>query len=71
MSNQVHKNKLSSLFTELLKEIDSLPLHPKSTLLLYSRSVLSQVLWHVTVADLSKTLVFENLDSGVSKYVPP
>ena len=33
VSNQVHKNKLSSLFTELRKEIYSLPLHPKSKLL--------------------------------------
>ena len=40
MSNQVHKDKLSILFTELLKEIDSLPLHPKNKLLLYSRFVM-------------------------------
>ena len=69
MSNQVHKNKLSSLFTELLKEIDSLPLHPKNKLLLYSRFVLSKVSWHFTVADLSKTWVTENLDNLVSKYI--
>ena len=69
MSNQVHKDKLSTLFTELLKEIDSLPLHPKSKLLLYSRFVLSKVSWHFTVADLSKTWVTENLDNLVSKYI--
>ena len=69
MSNQVHKNKLSSLFTELLKEIDSLPLHPKTKLLLYSRFVLSKVSWHFTVAGLSKTRVTENLDNLVSKYI--
>ena len=61
MSNQVHKNKLSSLFTELLKEIDSLPLHPKDKLLLYSRFVLSKVSWHFTGADLSKTWVAKTL----------
>ena len=69
MSSQIHKNKLSSLFTELLKEIDSLPLHPKNKLLLYSRFVLSKVSWHFTVADLSKTWVTENLDNLVSKYI--
>ena len=69
MSNQVHKDKLSTLFTELLKEIDSLPLHPKNKLLLYSRFVLSKVSWHFTVADLSKTWVNENLDNLVSKDI--
>ena len=69
MSNQVHKSKLSSLFTELLKEIDSLPLHPKNKLLLYSRFALSKVSWHFTVAYLSKTWVTENLDNLVSKYI--
>ena len=69
MSNQVHKDKLSSLFTELRKEIDSLPLHLKNKLLLYSRFVLSKVSWHFTVADLSKTWVTENLDNLVSKYI--
>ena len=69
MSNQVHKDKLSTLFTELLKEIDSLPLHPKNKLLLYSRFALSKVSWHFTVADLSKTWVTENLDNLVSKYI--
>ena len=67
MSNQVHRTKLSSLFTEILKEIDSLPLHPKNKLLLNNRCVLSKVSWHFTVADLSKTWVTENLYNFVSK----
>ena len=69
MSNQVHKNKHSSLFTQLLKEIDSLPLRPKNKLLLYSWYVLSIVSWHFIVADLSETWVTENLDNLVSKYI--
>ena len=69
MSNHVHKNKLSSLFTELLKEIDSLPPHPKNKLPLYSRFVLSKVSWHFTVADLSKTCLNENHDNHDSKYI--
>ena len=69
VSNQVHKYKLSSLFTELLKKIDFLPLHSKNKLLLYSRFALSKVSWHFTAADLSKTCVTENLDNLVSKYI--
>ena len=40
MSNQEHMSKLSSIFTELLTEIDSLPLHPKNKLLLYNSYLL-------------------------------
>ena len=69
MSNQGHIYKLSSLSTELLKEIDSLLLHPKNKPLLYSRSVLYKVSWHFTVADLSKTWITENHDNLVSKYI--
>ena len=69
MSNHVHKNKLSSLFAEILKEIDSLPLHPKNKLLLYNRFALSKVPWHFTAANLSKTWVTENLDNLASNYI--
>ena len=69
MSNQVQKNKLSSLFSDFLKDIDSLPLYPRNKLLLYSRFVFSKVSWHFTVADLSKTWVTENLDNLVSNYI--
>ena len=56
MSNQEHMSKLSSIFTELLTQIDSLPLHPKNKLLLYNSYLLSQVSWHLTVANLSKPI---------------
>ena len=69
MSNQEHMSKLSSIFTELLTQIDSLPLHPKNKLLLYSSYLLSQVSWHLTVADLSKTWIVENLDNQVSAFI--
>ena len=69
MSNQEHKAKLNSLFSELLQEIDPLPLHPKNKLLLYNRYLLSKVSWHFTVANLSKTWIVENLDNLVSKYI--
>ena len=63
------KIKLSSLFTDLLKEINSLPINSKNKLLLYSRFVLCKVSWHFAVADLSKTWVTENFDNLVSKYI--
>ena len=69
MSNQEHMSKLSSIFTELITQIDSLPLHPKNKLLLYNSYLLSQVSWHLTVADLSKTWIVENLDNQVSAFV--
>ena len=43
MSNENDKTKLLSLFMNLLKEIDDLPLHPKNKLLLHHRYVLSKV----------------------------
>ena len=66
LSNQEHMSKLSSIFTELLTQIYSLPLHPKNKLLLYNSYLLSQVSWHLTVADLSKTWIVKNLDNQVS-----
>ena len=69
MSNQEHMSKLSSIFTELLTQIDSLPLHPKNKLLLYNSYLLSQVSWHLTVADLSKTWIVENLDNQLSAFI--
>ena len=69
MSNQEHMSKLSFIFTELLTQIYSLPLHPKNKLLLYNSYLLSQVSWHLTVADLSKTWIVENLDNQVSAFI--
>ena len=69
MGNQVHANKLSSLFSELLKEIGSLPLYPKYKLLLSRSYVLSKVSQHFTVANLPNTWITENLNNLLFKYV--
>ena len=69
MSNENHKTELTTLFNELMTDIDSKPLHPKNKLLLYSRYVLSKLAWHFTVATLSKTWVTENIDSIANKYI--
>ena len=52
-----------------MNRIDSLSCHPKNKLLIYHRFVLSKLLWHLTVADLSKIWVVQNLDTIVTKYV--
>ena len=69
MSNENHKTELTTLFNELMTDIDSKPLHPKNKLLLYSRYVLSKLAWHFTVATLSKTWVTENIVSVANKYI--
>ena len=69
MSNENHKTELTTLFNELMTDIDSKPLHPKNKLLLHSRYVLSKLAWHFTVATLSTTWVTENIDSIANKYI--
>ena len=69
MTNQEHKSDLLSSLSNMLKQIDSQPLHAKNKLLLYHNFVLSKISWNLTVADLSKKWVVENLDSLVSKYI--
>jgi len=53
----------------MMSDIDMKPLHPKNKLLLYSRYVLSKISWHLTVADLGKTWVTENLDPIINQYL--
>ena len=55
MTNKTHKSKVVSIFFDLLKQIDCLPLYRENKLKLYSRHVLSKAAWHCIVADLSKT----------------
>ena len=69
MTNQEHKSDLLSSLSNMLKQIDSQPLHAKNKLRLYHNFLLSKISWNLTVADLSKTWVVENLDNLVSKYI--
>ena len=66
MSNNNHKEELTSLVNEIMTDIDLKPLHPKNKLL-YSRYVLSKLSWYFTVATLSKTWVTENIDPIVNQ----
>ena len=69
MSNAMHKSELLEILESLMSDVDILPIHPKSKVLLFQRHVLSKLSWHLTVADLSKTWVCKNLDNKVSKYI--
>ena len=54
------------LVTNLMKQIDGIPCHPKNKLLPYHRFVLSNLSWHFTTANLGKTGVVENIDHLVA-----
>ena len=69
MDNTDHMSALLSTINDLMMKVDCLPCHPKNKLLLYHRFVLSKLSWHLTIADLSKTRIIENLDSIVTGYV--
>ena len=69
MDNQVHMSEALELLSDLMKKIDDLSCHPKNKLIIYHRYVLSKLSWHLTIADLSKTLVIQNLDNVVSRYM--
>ena len=63
---------MSDLFDtthSLMSKIKDLPSHPKNKLLLYHRLLLSKLSWNLTIADISKTWIIDNLDSIVSKYI--
>ena len=69
MSDDDHKSEVLDTLTDLLNEIDDLPLHPKNKIRLYSQYALSKISWHFTVSDIGKTWVNEMLDTVVSKYI--
>ena len=69
MNNLQHMSDLLDITTTLMTKINDLPCHPKNKLLIYHRFLLSKISWNLTVADISKTWIVENLDSIVSKYI--
>ena len=69
MSDEDYKSEVYDTLTNILNEIDDLPLHPKNKIVLYSRYVLSKISWHFTVSDIGKTWVIDNLDSIASTYI--
>ena len=57
-----------STIVHIMSKINLLSLHPKYKFQLYNRYLLSKISWQLTVADLTKTCVFEDLDNLVNKY---
>ena len=68
MDNQVNMTEALVLLSDLMKKIDDLSCHPKNELVIYHRYVLSKLSWHLTIADLSKTWVIQNLDNVIGRY---
>ena len=69
MDNSDHMSILLDTIKDLMLKIDCILCHPKNKLLLYHRFVPSKLSWHLTIVDLSRTWVVENLDSVVSRFV--
>ena len=67
MDNKDHKDFLISNLHTLLKKINTFNIHPRNKLLTFDRYVLSKISWHLTVADIGKTWISENLDNIVTK----
>ena len=63
MDNKSHKQILLDNTEEMMKTIDKSPLRPKCKIQIYSRYVLSKLSWHLTVVDLPKTWIENNLDN--------
>ena len=59
MSDDDHKYETLDTLSDILNEIDQLPLHPKNKIRLYSQYALSKISWHFTVSDIGKTWVKE------------
>ena len=66
MDNCNHKHKLLEIIKNVLNKIDMLPLHPKFKLEIYQKYLLSKISWHLTIADMDKTWIKENLDIFVT-----
>ena len=69
MDNQKHKELLLEMSSEIMNKIDSLPLHSKNKILLYSRYFMSKISWHLTIADIEQTWVVNQLDSLAHTYL--
>ena len=69
MDNCEHKSILLDTLSDLLNKIDVNPCRHKNKLLIYHRYILSKPSWHLTIADLNKTWVVENLDGVFTRYI--
>ena len=69
MDDSKHKEELLNSLDDLIKVVDDLPLQPKNKLDLYHKYILPKLQWHLTVTNISKTWISENMDNVVSSYI--
>ena len=69
MNNDQHISSLKSSFSNLLSDIDSLPILPQNKLRLYQTYLLSIASWDFTVTNISKTWVIQNFENIVFCYI--
>ena len=69
MNNHQHISDLLDTTNTLMSKINDLYCHPKNKLLLYHCLLLSKIYWNLTIANITKTWIIENLDSIASKYI--
>ena len=69
MDNAEHKANIIQLTNDILMKIDSLPLHPRNKILLYSRYLHAKLFWDLTVADIDKTWIVNNIDNICRQFI--
>ena len=69
MDNAEHKANIIQLTNDILMKIDSLPLHPRNKVLLYSRYLHAKLSWDLTAADIDKTWIVNNIDNICRQFI--
>ena len=69
MDNAEHKANIIQLTNDIFMKIDSLPLHPRNKILLYSRYLHSKFSWDLTVADIDKTWIVNNIEYICGQFI--
>ena len=69
MDDAEHKANVIQLTNDMLMKTESLPLHPRNKILLYSRYLHSKLSWDLTVADTDKTWIVNNIDNICRQFI--
>ena len=64
-----HKANIIQLTNVILMKIDSLLLHPRNKILLYSRYLHAKLSWDLTVVDIDKTWIVNNIDNICRQFI--
>ena len=69
MDNAEHKVNIIQLTKVILMKIDSLLLHPRNKILLYSRYLHDKLSWNLTVAGIDKTWTVNNIVNICRQFI--